>query len=449
VLARFTVVAAIAASQLFSSAEPLALDLKAPLNDLFAHARTDDTYAVRGTLVYHERGQAVTIDDVKVSVRGNTSRRESECAFPKLKVQLPDAARRTARLFDGLDSIKIGTHCGEAADNGITIKFGRLPNEHSPLRELFVYHLLEAVGMPTLKARGAKITYIYSDPQPARTPRQDEPLVRQAMLVEDTEAAVKRLGGTHEINEKDFTNARAQFPIAETARLAFAEAMIGNFDWCLKMADGDRYRCNARHPLWNVVAAANADGQARPLMYDFDVSGIVTGHHPWFTDVFTAEFSPTKSPAETEVLAQIQRTRSLFSRWDLDAARRDFMNHKADAYKALDQSGLDAGGRRIARQYLDSFYRAIATDDAFYRPVVVDSDARLYGDANRRAVCSASGTIPIGTPVSQPLQTNGGLVQVWILDALWHWAPPARCAAVHEGPVWIEAGAISRDYPSR
>src|SRR5262245_3299018 len=317
-LARPALVAVLAASSLFSSYQPVALELKAPFNDLFQHARTDENYAVTGTLTYRDNGRPVTIVAARISVRGNTSRRASECAFPKLRVQLPDAAARDAAPpFDGLSSIKIGTHCGEAPDDGITIRYGRLPNEHSPARELFVYRLLEAVGVPALKSRGAKITYLYSDPRSGQAPPQDQPLVRQALLLEDTAAAVKRFGGTHEIDEADFTNARARFAPADTARLALAEAMIGNFDWCLRMADGDRYRCDGRHPLWNIVAAASDDGKARPILYDFDVSGIVTGHHPWFENVFNAALAETKSPAETEVLAQVQRTRSLFTRAEL------------------------------------------------------------------------------------------------------------------------------------
>jgi hypothetical protein len=450
VFARLVVAATVAVSSLFSSFDRLTIELKAPFNDLFDHARTDETYGVGGTLTYRDNGRPVTIEGVTITVRGNTSRRESECAFPKLKVQLPDAsARGAAPLFDGLRSIKIGTHCGEAPDEGVTVKYGRLPNEHSPARELFVYRLLEALGVPTLKARGATIAYVYSDPQPRQSPPEDRPVVRQAMLLEDEDAAVKRFGGTHEIGEKEFTNARAQFAAADTVRLALAEAMIGNFDWCLKMVPGDTYRCDARHPLWNVAAAASADGKARPIMYDFDVSGIVTGHHPWFEDVFKAPFIGTKSPAETEVLAQVQRTRSLFTRDELDTARREFIGRKAEAYKALDQSALDDAGRTIARQYLDAFYRSIETDDVFYRPVVVTPNARLYADEGRQAACAAAGTIPPGTPVSEPLKKSGTLVQVWILDALWHWAPPVKCNAVREGPLWIEAASIGRDYPSR
>lgn len=436
------------ASPLFSSYEVIELKLEAPFNDLFEHARSraNAEYAVSGTLSYTDGGREVTVDGVKVAVRGNTSRRETECAFPKLKVQLPAGAPAGA-LLSGLTSLKIGTHCGESAGDSLTAKYGRLSNQQSPLREAFVYRLLESVGVPTLKARPAKVAYVYADRRPEQSPPQEQPIVRNAMLLEDVDAAVKRFGGVREIEEKAFTNAKAQFSAADTARIALAEAMIGNFDWCLKMTADDAYRCNARHPLWNIVAAAAADGKARPLMYDFDIAGMVAGSHAWFKNVFNAAFVPSRSEIEVEVLAQVQRTRVLFSRAELDAARADFVKRKPDAYRTLAEATIDAAGKRRAQEYLDAFYAAIGSDDAFYRPVVTAEETRLYSNKDRAVVCSSRGVIPVGTPVSAPLQTEGTVIQVHVLDALWYWQEPARCPAVREGPVWIDADAVSRDFP--
>jgi hypothetical protein len=267
------------------------------------------------------------------------------------------------------------------------------------------------------------------------------------MLLEGTDDAVKRFGGTHEIQEQAFTNARAQFSAVDTARLALAQALIGNFDWCLKMTPSDTYRCDARHPLWNIIAVAAADGKVKPVMYDFDVSGMVVARHPWFKTVFNKAFSRTESEIEIEVLAQVQRTRSLFARGDLDAARAGFLQRKEAAYKTLDSATLDQAGRQVAKKYLDSFYTAIGSDDVLYRPVVVTAGAKLYADENRAPLCGTRGVIPVGTPVSEPLQTKGPLIEVVVLDALWRWAPPVKCPAVQQGTVWIDADAVSRDYP--
>src|SRR3982751_2580236 len=107
-LARIAAAVALSASSFFSSYDVVPLQLKAPFNELFEHARTDESYAVTGALSYEARGQRTTIDGVRITLRGNTSRRDTECAFPKLKVQFPHGSRPA--IFGGLSSLRIGTH---------------------------------------------------------------------------------------------------------------------------------------------------------------------------------------------------------------------------------------------------------------------------------------------------------------------------------------------------
>src|SRR4051794_34726673 len=426
---------------LFSTHDPLRFQLTAPFAELFENARDDDSYTVTGSLTTTiANGQSVTIDDLTIALRGNTSRRESECAFPKLKVTLPPDASASMPEFAGLKSLKIGTHCGEAPNDKLTRRFGRLANQQSPLREGFVYSLLAALGVPALNARPAVITYVESD-SASSGPRAVE---RNALLLEDSDEAIERLGGKGEITEHEFTTAQERFTPADTLAVVFAQAALGNFDWCLKMTADDTYRCDRRHPVWNIAVADLGGGKARPVLQDFDVSGIVTGGHPWFADVFDAAFVPSHSPIEVEVLAQVQRTRTLYSRTELDRARAAFSARKTQAFQALDASRLDPEGRRVARAYLDAFFAAIESDAAFYRPVVV-SETKAFLDIARRPVCQAA-TVPPGTPVSDPIARDGSLVQVRLLDALWRWAPPTQCMGIR-GPVWIEADAISREFP--
>jgi len=448
-LAAIAIAAPGSPSSLFSSYEVVPLQLQAPFTDLIDKARTDDDYAVTGTLSYTDGGREVTVEGVTVSLRGHTSKRESECAFPKLKLELPGRKSGQDSLLSGLTSLKIGTHCGDAAADTVTEKYGRLANEYSPLREAFVYRLLDAVGVPALKARPAKITYVFAGAGEDRSAAHTQPVVRNAMLLESEDAAVKRLGAEHELDVKAFTDARAMFSTADTARLAFAEAMIGNFDWCLKMFPQDAYRCDARDPLWNIVAAATTDGRARPLIYDFDLAGMVVGRHSWFKRAFNEAFVPSRSHTEIEVLAQVQRTRTLFNRADLNAARGEFVKRKPQAYQALESARLDATGKRQAQEYLDSFYKAIESDEAFYRPVVIAAGTTLYANEQRDIACASRPDIPAGTPVSEPLQKKGTLIQVVVLDALWAWAERPTCAAVQQAPVWIEANSLGTEFPKQ
>jgi hypothetical protein len=437
-------------TDVFSSHDLLTLRLRAPLNELFSNVQPDGESGatVAGTLSYSDGGAESTIDNVTIGVRGHTSLREGECTFPKLKLHLPPGPAVERSPFAGHRVLKIGTHCGEAAGDAVTSKYGRLANEHAPWREAFVYHLLETVQVPTLKARPARITYVYTDPRPSEAPNQHQPIVRNAFLVEDTDDAMRRLGGVRQFDEKTFTNARDKFAGVDTATIAFAEAMIGNFDWCLKMTPQDRYRCDARHPLWNVLAVVGADNRTRPVIYDFDVAGMVAGHHRWFKDVYPESFDSASTHAAVEVVGQLERTRTLFSRRDLDAVRAHFNRRKPDAQALVAAADLDASGKRRITEYLDAFFDTIGSDAAFYRPAVVAPNVTAYLDeAGTTAPCGARSRVPVGTVVSEPLERGAQRVRVQLLDTLWHWTSPDRCDAIHHEAVWIDASAISRDFP--
>jgi hypothetical protein len=142
----------------------------------------------------------------------------------------------------------------------------------------------------------------------------------------------------------------------------------------------------------------------------------------------------------------VQRARSLARHADLDAVRAAFVGRKTDAYRTLADAILDGNGREGARRYLDSFYRAIESEEAFYRPVVIAAGTMALSSSDGRRMCADVGAIPLGTPVSEPLDRAGSRVQVRLLDAFWHWAPPVKCAGIR-GPVWIEANAIGQDFP--
>jgi hypothetical protein len=440
--ARTLCAASVADSSVLTQRGVLELTLSAPFADLFAHV-DDSGRHVTGRLAWRDAdtGREETLDGLSIAIRGHTSKQASECTFPKLKIDLPKGDRADTP-FAGLHAIKIGTHCGDRPDGELTPKYGRLANEHAALREALVYSILHAVHVPTLLARPARITYVFTD-DPGR-----QPVTRDAMLLEDDDEAKARFEATASIDEGAFGSAREQFDPHDTATLAFAEAMIGNFDWCLRMFPGDIYRCDDRHPLWNVLAFARADGRTVPLIYDFDLSGPVVGRHVWFNQVFDADYVDPASSVDVEVQAQVQRTRSLFDRALLDDTRARFVAARPQIEAAIDNSPADAHGKDHAHAYITAFFRNIESDEAFYRPVVVEGEHIAALDfEGKRPVCGESSTVPAGTPVSAPLETREGRVRVRLLDALWQWTGPQRCDAVHTQAVWIDAAAIGTNYP--
>jgi hypothetical protein len=293
-------------SGLFDGTTAVELTLAAPLSELFAD-NADEHDTVRGSLSYRnpESGVSVVLRDVRVSVRGHTSRRETECTFPKLKIKLP-AGVPAPPPFAGMQDFKIGTHCGEAPDDTLTPNFGRLANQTSPPREALAYRILDAAGVPTLRTRPARITYVETRSGPTH---QARPLVRNALLLEDEEAARARIHAVADVPMETFGNVQRRGAAADAVHIAFGEAMIGNFDWCLRFAPGDRYRCDDYKPLWNVIAFERPNGETALLASDFDLAGVVVGRHAWFSKVYNAGFLPSPSPIAIEVLSLVQRTR--------------------------------------------------------------------------------------------------------------------------------------------
>ena len=446
------------AEQLFSSYAPLNVTIEAPFDDLRYQLSQSATYSnvtssVMGTLSYTDPNVGeVHLSNVEIFGRGNTNFTAGQCEFPKLKLKFrATKGRPPGSLFDGMSGVKIGTHCGEGPNDVLSPRWGRLQNENSPIREAFAYRLLETLHVPTLKARPVRISYVNvktmikggAAPGPAARPTI---LVRNAMFLEDDRQAEFRFGAHGQYTEDTFGSADMRLAPADSARLAFAEALIGNFDWCVRFFPADTYRCDGRHALWNVLALKRPDGTAVPVPYDFDLAGIVTGHHRWFAMVFNPAFAPGASEAALEVLAQLQRARTLFTRAQLDMARAEFVTHKEEAYRVLTGAQLDDAGRRHAAAHLDAFYAVIESDERFYLPVVV-ADTPIYLDARRKRHACENHVAPRGTPVSAPVETRDSMQAVVVLDALWEWAPPRVCEAVHSGSVWVSASSISSDYP--
>jgi hypothetical protein len=424
-----------ATSGLFAAPSVLEATIEAPFANLFANGRRNNDYAVVGTvtLTGAATGRTTTVKNVRITTRGHTSLRESECDFPKLKLDF-SGARAEGSLFQGISAVKIGTHCSERPD-GPGGKYGRWPNEKAAHREAFVYRLLEAMNIATLKARPARITYI--DPKD----RQAQPLVRAAMVLEDDAEALERFGGRRELPANQFGSATSVFAMPDLARLFFGQAMIGNFDWCLRMSPRDTYRCNDTTPIWNIVGIIRSEGMAVPVIHDFDIAGMVTTRHIWFGKVFNRAFA--ESEAEVEVLAQVQRMRSVFPRDLLDATRAELVGRKAAAYQVLGDSAMDDEGRQTAKAYLDAFFAAIETDEAFYRPAIVTRTPVYLDAAGSRPACVEEA--PAGTPVGPPLETAGEFSLVVPLDALWQWAE--KCEAVRLNPIWVPTAVISSRYP--
>ena len=392
----------------------------------------------RAFCVLSDGERTTSIEKVKITTRGHTSLRESECSFPKLKLDFA-GSRVEGTLFDGVSALKIGTHCSDKPDapGG---KYGRWPNEKTAHREAFVYRLLETMAIPSLKARPARLTYVESGSgKPA-----PEPLVRDAMLLEDDSEALKRYGARSELSPKQFGSAPSVFAMPDLAKLFFAEAMIGNFDWCLRMSPRDMYRCNPTTPIWNILGLIRSEGTGRSGPARFRSRR--HGHDP--AHLVQQGLQPggrRHRSGRRSARAGAADAIGLPAR----SARRDAR------CTAWTKSGGVSGARRRARWTRPAGRRRRAISTRSSRPsrpthrsiVRCSWRGRRCGPTRRPRVPRATEEAPPGTPVSAPLDTAGDKSRVVVLDALWQWAE--KCEAVRLNPVWVPTAAISENYPTR
>src|SRR4029079_8579226 len=97
------------APRLFSSSEPLALEIEAPFAALFAHIKQpNDSSTVEGTLTVSDAAGSKRIAGVQIGLRGTTSLRSGECAFPKLKLKFEHSRVPADSVFFAQTTLKVG-----------------------------------------------------------------------------------------------------------------------------------------------------------------------------------------------------------------------------------------------------------------------------------------------------------------------------------------------------
>lgn len=246
---------------------------------------------VQGTLTYtDDSGKESAPLPVELRVRGNSSR--DDCEFPKLRLEFGDTELKDT-IFDGASSVKIGTHCADIEGN--SGRYQRLRNQKEPHREVALYQIVEALGVPSFKARTAIMTYV-------DTGNNNSSIKRAAFFLESPNEFKKRfqaeeifIKGSAEAKASEadaaakaaknhtqaptpvyFSDASATVDPAanenEIVKAMFAESLLANVDWDL-IIKGDT---NFGYPMWNLKAYLLPDGTKIIVPYDFDLARLAT-----------------------------------------------------------------------------------------------------------------------------------------------------------------------------
>lgn len=420
--------AAVGTDPLWDDASVLAIELRAPLAELFARSANsmsrDELPAVRGTLRFGQRDLAVSVRQ-----RGNTSALETECSFPKLRVTIDRDQDLSGTPFVGHRKLVLNSHCGERPTSERT-DYGRVANEVSPMREHLAYRMVRALDLPTYRTRLSRIRYV-DDATP------DQALVRHGLFIEHKDEALARFKAEGLIpdsaKEVDVTTEEAEgdddpdlMDRRLAARIHLAEALLGNQDFRLHLGsrtEPERWTDTGplfAPPLWNidVFGTTGNGGEQLPVIQDFDLSGVVAPVKP----------APMLDPSRTFgadnatqiAMSGIQLVRTMISREDFDAAVAAVKARRAAVEAELARGAVDAEGRANAQKLVKSFFDLLESD-MLYPPVVASEGVRVVDPASGADDERCLAPIPVGTPAMKlataPRRVNGlALVEVRLLD---------------------------------
>jgi hypothetical protein len=203
--------------------------------------------------------------DVLIHIRGNTSVTTED--FPKIEIEIVNPAACHGTLFAHAHDFKIGTH---GSDTAKTDQYGRYMDQKATYREDCGYRVLRQVPVTTLLSRPALIEYRQTDPKGG----EPKVFVRQAMLLENTHQALKRLNAeliTDEEAKALLANDDRPIPVATLIKTVVAEMLMGNTDFELPSTD--------KPQGWNLTwIRYKTDNTMDLILHDLDIAWIVNSH---------------------------------------------------------------------------------------------------------------------------------------------------------------------------
>lgn len=261
---------------------------------------------------------------VKLGSRGHLRLKTQTCDFVPIKVQFPRELDGT--IFEGQTTLKLGTHCRseQESDQYVT-------------REYLAYKLANLVTPLSFRARLARGTYV-------DTRSKKKISTHSALFLEHESDVARRLGGREVKLPHMLFN---EFDKDALTTMMMLEYMLGNIDYSI-------------WALHNVVIVQDKTRKFFPVPYDFDLSGMV--HPPYLApDPRLFQRSGTE-----RLYRGPCRTLEQFI-----AAAEPFRAHQVEMMAAIDSvSELSGAHRREMRDYLESFFRRIATPESIKKTFV-------------------------------------------------------------------------------
>jgi hypothetical protein len=306
--------------RLFQDGPPLEFALTSELNLINAERTPNNAKQFAGVL---------TVDGtdipVKLGSRGHLRLKSQTCEFVPIKVAFPPGPL-AGTVFEGQTTLKLGTHCRSDRDV-----------DQYVIREYLAYKLANLVTPLSFRARLARGTYVDS--------RSKKKLsTHAALFLEHENDVARRLGGR---DVKLPHMAFNEFDQDALTTMMMLEYMLGNTDYSI-------------WTLHNVVIVQDKKRKFFPVPYDFDLSGMV---HPPYA-------APDPRLSLRSVTDRLYRgpCRTVAA---FNAAAEPFRAHRTEMMAAIDSVGeLDGVHKREMKEYLELFFRRIATPESIKKTFV-------------------------------------------------------------------------------
>jgi hypothetical protein len=306
--------------KLFQDGPPLEFTLTSEFNLINAERTPNNAKQFPGVLTVDGRDIPV-----KLGSRGHLRLKSQTCDFVPIKVEFP-REQLAGTIFEGQTTLKLGTHC-------------RSDREYDQyvIREYLSYTLANLVTPLSFRARLARGTYV-----DAKSKKKIS--THSALFLEHENDVARRLGGRDvKLPHMVFS----EFDKDALTTMMLLEYMLGNIDYSI-------------WALHNVVIVQDKTRKFFPVPYDFDLSGMV---HPPYAAPDPRLFQRS---ATDRLYRGPCRTVEAFN-----AAAEPFRARQADMAAAIDGvSELDGVHKREMKDYLESFFRRIATPESIKKTFV-------------------------------------------------------------------------------
>ncbi|MBT8395867.1 MAG: hypothetical protein HKO65_06730 [Gemmatimonadetes bacterium] len=319
-----------AVEELFSSDKVVEFVLAGDFSRLKKDRRQESEEIPGQIAVRGPDGAAVEVP-IQLRTRGKFRLQKRICSDPPLRLNFPET-ERFGTLFDGLDKLKLVTHCRDSDRY-----------EQNLLEEYLAYRIYNHLTDISFRVQLARITYLDSS-------GENDPVTRMAFLIEDKDALAARLGGM--IMDAPSTYP-TDFVLNQLSLFYVYQFMVGNVDW----GTGTSH---------NVEILRLEDGH-HPVPYDFDWTGLVDAPYAGPNELTEHYHDEVRDRVYWGVCVpgiDYQRT---FERF--------IVAKEAVLAQARNQVGLSERNARSAVEYLEEFYD-ILDDERDARAVIISACRR-------------------------------------------------------------------------